>query len=112
MGTMGGALLLYVVAALAEIAGCFSFWAWARLGKSALWLAPGMVSLAAFAWVLTRIDAEFAGRAYAAYGGVYIAASLGWLWAVEGTRPDRWDLAGTVLCLTGAAVILLGPRSA
>jgi small multidrug resistance family-3 protein len=109
---MGGALLLYVVAALAEIAGCFSFWAWARLGKSALWLAPGMVSLAAFAWVLTRIDAEFAGRAYAAYGGIYIAASLGWLWAVEGARPDRWDLGGTVLCLMGAAMILLGPRSA
>ena len=109
---MGGALLLYAAAALAEIAGCFSFWAWARLGKSALWLGPGMVSLAAFAWVLTRIDAEFAGRAYAAYGGVYIAASLGWLWMVEGSRPDRWDLAGTVLCLTGVAVILLGPRSA
>jgi len=113
---MGGALLLalllYVGAALAEIAGCFSFWAWARLGRSALWLGPGMVSLAAFAWVLTRIDADFAGRAYAAYGGVYIAASLGWLWVVEGSRPDRWDLAGAALCLTGAAVILLGPRTA
>jgi small multidrug resistance family-3 protein len=109
---MGGALLLYVAAALAEIAGCFSFWAWARLERSVLWLAPGMLSLAAFAWVLTRIDADFAGRAYAAYGGVYIAASLGWLWAVEGSRPDRWDLAGAALCLTGAAVILLGPRTA
>jgi small multidrug resistance family-3 protein len=71
-----------------------------------------MLSLAAFAWVLTRIDSDFAGRAYAAYGGVYIAASLGWLWAVEGARPDRWDLVGTTLCLTGAAVILLGPRNA
>ena len=109
---MGGALLLYIAAALAEIAGCFSFWAWARLGRSVLWLAPGMLSLAAFAWVLTRIDAEFAGRAYAAYGGVYIAASLGWLWVVEGSRPDCWDLAGTALCLTGTAVILLGPRNA
>ena len=109
---MGGALLLYVAAALAEIAGCFSFWAWARLGRSAFWLAPGMLSLAAFAWVLTRIDADFAGRAYAAYGGVYIAASLGWLWVVEGSRPDRWDFAGAALCLTGAAVILLGPRTA
>jgi small multidrug resistance family-3 protein len=109
---MGGALLLYVAAALAEIAGCFSFWAWARLERSVLWLAPGMLSLAAFAWVLTRIDADFAGRAYAAYGGVYIAASLGWLWVVEGSRPDRWDFAGAALCLTGAAVILLGPRTA
>jgi small multidrug resistance family-3 protein len=71
-----------------------------------------MLSLASFAWVLTRTDADFAGRAYAAYGGVYIAASLGWLWMVEGARPDRWDLAGATLCLTGAAVILLGPRTA
>jgi len=103
---------LYVAAALAEIAGCFSFWAWVRLGRSVLWLVPGMLSLAAFAWVLTRTDADFAGRAYAAYGGVYIAASLGWLWMVEGARPDRWDIAGATLCLTGAAVILLGPRTA
>ena len=109
---MGGAFLLYVAAALAEIAGCFSFWAWVRLGRSVLWLVPGMLSLAAFAWVLTRIDADFAGRAYAAYGGVYIAASLGWLWVVEGSHPDRWDFAGAALCLTGAAVILLGPRNA
>jgi small multidrug resistance family-3 protein len=112
MRIMGGAFLLYVAAALAEIAGCFSFWAWARLGRTAFWLVPGMLSLAAFAWILTRIDAEFAGRAYAAYGGVYIAASLGWLWMVEGARPDRWDLVGAALCLTGASVILLGPRTA
>ncbi|QQP89265.1 YnfA family protein [Skermanella sp. TT6] len=108
---MAATFLLYAGAALAEIAGCFSFWAWARLGKSAFWLLPGMASLAAFAWILTRIDADFAGRAYAAYGGVYIAASLGWLWAVEGARPDRWDLAGTALCLAGAAVTLFGPRN-
>jgi len=77
-----------------------------------LWLAPGMASLALFAWTLTRIDADFAGRAYAAYGGIYILVSLAWLWAVEGTRPDRWDALGATLCLPGAAVILLGPRGA
>ncbi|EWY40434.1 membrane protein [Skermanella stibiiresistens SB22] len=109
---MAATFLLYAGAALAEIAGCFSFWAWARLGKPAFWLAPGLFSLAAFAWILTRIDADFAGRAYAAYGGVYIAASLGWLWVVEGARPDRWDLAGTGLCLVGTAIILFGPRNA
>ena len=97
-------------AAVCEIAGCFAFWAWLRLGKSALWLAPGMIALALFAFLLTRIGAGFAGRAFAAYGGVYIAASLAWLWAVEGVRPDRWDLLGAALCLTGAAVILLVPR--
>lgn len=103
--------IVYVLAAIAEIAGCFSFWAWLRLGKSPLWLAPGMVSLAAFAWLLTRVDSDAAGRAYAAYGAVYICASLAWLWAVEGTRPDRWDVMGAAICLAGAAIILLGPRS-
>lgn len=70
-----------------------------------------MASLAAFAWLLTLVDASHAGRAYAAYGGVYIAASLGWLWTVEGTRPDRWDMIGAAVCLAGAAIILFGPRS-
>ena len=104
------AYLFYVAAAVAEIAGCFAFWAWLRLGKSALWLLPGTLSLLLFAWLLTRIDALFAGRAYAAYGGVYIAASLGWLWLVEKAKPDRWDLIGAAICLVGSAVILLGPR--
>lgn len=105
-----GNIAAYLLAALAEIAGCFAFWAWLRLGKSALWLVPGMASLALFAWALTRIDADFAGRAYAAYGGIYIAASLFWLWAVEGTRPDRWDGLGAAICVLGAMVILFGPR--
>lgn len=102
--------LVYAAAALAEIAGCFAFWAWLRLGKSALWALPGLASLAAFAGLLTLVEAPAAGRAFAAYGGVYIAASLGWLWAVEGVRPDRWDLMGGSLCLIGAAAILAGPR--
>ncbi len=100
----------YAGAAVAEIAGCFTFWAWLRLGKSALWIAPGTLSLIIFAVLLTRIEAEFAGRAFAAYGGVYIAASLVWLWLVEGTMPDRWDVIGAAVCLVGAAVILFGPR--
>jgi small multidrug resistance family-3 protein len=102
----------YAGAAFAEIAGCFSFWAWLRLGKSPWWLVPGGVSLALFAYLLTLVDSSAAGRAYAAYGGVYIVASLLWLWAVEGARPDRWDLAGAALCLSGAFLILFGPRAA
>jgi len=104
--------LVYVGAALAEIAGCFSFWMWLREGKPIWWLAPGMISLAIFAWLLTLVDSAAAGRAYAAYGGVYIIASLGWLWRVEGVRPDRWDAIGAVICLVGAATILLGRRIA
>ena len=104
------AYLIYALAALAEIAGCFAFWAWLKLDKSALWLAPGVVSLALFAWLLTLIDSEAAGRAYAAYGGVYIAASLLWLWLAEGVRPDRWDLTGMAVALIGSAIILAGPR--
>jgi small multidrug resistance family-3 protein len=103
---------LYALAALAEIAGCFAVWAWMRLGASALWLFPGLVSLAAFAWLLTLAPTDFAGRAYAAYGGIYIAASLVWLWAIEGQRPDTWDLAGALLCVLGAAIILFAPRAA
>ena len=93
--------LVYLAASLAEIAGCFAFWAWFRLDKSPLWLVPGVVSLMLFAWLLTRVDSDAAGRAYAAYGGVYICASLIWLWAVEGVRPDRWDAGGATLCLIG-----------
>ena len=102
---------IYVAAALAEIAGCFAFWAVLRQGASPAWLAAGVASLLLFAWLLTRVEVEAAGRAYAAYGGVYVAASLAWLWAVEDVRPDRWDLTGSAICLVGAAVVLFGPRS-
>lgn len=102
----------YIGAALAEIAGCFAFWAWLRLDKSAWWLAPGIASLMLFAYLLTLVDSPAAGRAYAAYGGIYIVASLGWLWMVEGVRPDRWDVGGAALCLAGAVLILAGPRPA
>jgi small multidrug resistance family-3 protein len=102
----------YIGAALAEIAGCFAFWAWLRLDKTAWWLAPGIASLMLFAYLLTLVDAPAAGRAYAAYGGIYIVTSLGWLWMVEGVRPDRWDVSGAALCLVGAVLILAGPRPA
>ena len=102
--------LVYVGAAVVEIAGSFAFWAWLRLDKSILWVLPGIVSLIIFAALLTRIDAAFAGRAFAAYGGVYIMASLAWLWRIEGMQPDHWDLIGGAICLIGAAVIIFGPR--
>ncbi|VDS09040.1 hypothetical protein PARHAE_02229 [Paracoccus haematequi] len=103
---------LYLAAALSEIAGCFAFWAWLRLNRSPWWLVPGMASLALFAWLLTLSPADHAGRAYAVYGGVYITASVLWMWLAEGRRPDQWDVTGTAICLAGAALILWGPRAA
>jgi small multidrug resistance family-3 protein len=103
---------VFIAAALAEIAGCFAFWAWWRLDKSPLWLLPGVASLMLFAWLLTLADSSAAGRAYAAYGGIYIAASLLWLWLAEGVRPDRWDMAGAAICIAGASLILFAPRAA
>jgi len=101
-------LLVYTGTALFEIAGCFAFWAVFRLHRSAWWLILGVLSLILFAFLLTRIDVTLAGRAYAAYGGIYILSSLVWMWAVENQFPSRWDLTGAGLCLIGTLVILAG----
>ena len=100
----------YFGAAVCEIAGCYAFWSWLRLGRSAWWTLPGALSLLLFALALTRVDldAATAGRAYAAYGGVYIVSSLIWLWMVEGVTPDVQDLAGCGVCLAGMAILLWG----
>ncbi len=102
--------IAFIVAAIAEIAGCFAFWVWVRYDKSVWWLVPGVLSLIVFAYALTFVQSAAAGRAYAAYDGIYIAASLIWLWAVEGFRPDRWDVTGAVICLVGMGVILFAPH--
>jgi small multidrug resistance family-3 protein len=104
-------LLVFIVTAIAEIAGCFGFWAWLRLGKSSLWAIPGIASLLLFGYLTTKLDAPLAGRAYAAYGGIYVATSIFWLWLVEGVGPDRWDLAGALICVAGTLVILFGRRA-
>jgi len=101
----------YIGAALAEIAGCFAFWAWLRLDKPVWWVLPGLLALVLFAYLLTLVDSAAAGRTYAAYGGVYIVSSVCWLWLVEGVRPDRWDAVGAVVCLIGAMIIVAGPRA-
>jgi small multidrug resistance family-3 protein len=102
--------IVYAFAAVFEIAGCFAFWAWLRLGKPVGWLVPGMASLALFAWLLTLVPSEAAGRTFAAYGGIYIVASLAWLWLVEARVPDRFDIGGALVCLAGSAIILFAPR--
>ena len=102
--------LWYALAAFFEIAGCYALWLWLRLDRNWLWILPATGSLFLFGLILTRIDSVFAGRAYAAYGGVYIVASLVWLSAVERVRPTVSDFVGVSLCLLGAIVILFGPR--
>jgi small multidrug resistance family-3 protein len=104
--------LFFFLAALCEIGGCFAFWTWLRLNKSPLYAIPGILALLTFAIFLTKIDSPFAARAYAAYGGIYIATSLLWLKGVEGVTPDRYDILGAVLCLAGASLTLFAPRPA
>jgi len=99
-------LAAFVVAAGLEIAGCFAFWSWLRRGASPLVTIAGVASLIGFAIVLTRVDAPFAGRAYAAYGGIYIAASLVWLWVVEHQRPTLTDLVGASVAIAGALIVI------
>lgn len=103
--------MIYALAALAEIGGCFAVWSVLRQGAPRFWLVLGLASLMGFAVLLARSDALFAGRAYAAYGGVYIAAALMWLWAVEGVAPRGADILGGAVCLIGAGIILWGERA-
>ena len=99
---------LYFLAAFFEILGCYSFWVYFRLDKSYWFLALGVLSLIAFAYALTKVNLEFAGRAYAVYGGIYIVSSLLWLYFVEKQEFNRWDLIGSTLCILGVFVILFG----
>jgi small multidrug resistance family-3 protein len=102
------ATALFAVTAAAEIGGCYLVYLWLRVGKSAWLLVPAAASLALFALLLTLHPAA-AGRTYAAYGSVYIAAAIAWLWAIEGIRPSAWDVAGVAVALAGMAVIVLQP---
>ncbi|RZJ03575.1 MAG: YnfA family protein [Rubrivivax sp.] len=102
-------LALYAVTALAEILGCYFVWLWLVKEKPVWLLLPAALSLGAFAWLLTLHDTA-AGRVYAAYGGVYIAAALAWLWLVDGVKPTGWDIAGVAVSLAGMALIAFQPR--
>ncbi|MBU6493020.1 MAG: YnfA family protein [Burkholderiales bacterium] len=102
-------VLLFVVTAVAEIVGCYLPYRWLRQGRSVWLLVPAALSLAAFAWLLAQ-QPTAAGRTYAAYGGVYIAVAILWLWVVEGIEPTGWDWLGVLLTLTGMALIAFQPR--
>lgn len=105
--TMLKTTALFVVTAVAEILGCYLTYLWLRQGKSIVLLVPAALSLAGFAWLLTLHPAA-AGRTYAAYGGVYVSAGIGWLWVVEKQPPTPRDLFGVAICLAGMLVIGTG----
>ncbi|GGC11417.1 UPF0060 membrane protein [Marinobacterium zhoushanense] len=101
---------LFLITALAEIVGCYLPYLWLREGRSIWLLLPAAASLAAFAWLLS-LHPTAAGRVYAAYGGVYIAMAILWLWVIDGIRPTVWDLIGSAVALLGMAIIMFAPRS-
>lgn len=103
-------LLLFVATAIAEIVGCYLPWLVVKQGQPLWLLLPAAAALATFAWLLT-LHPTAAGRVYAAYGGVYIAVAILWLWLVEGIRPTIWDISGSLVALAGMAIIMLAPRS-
>ncbi|NRH26714.1 YnfA family protein [Pseudomonas sp. MS19] len=100
---------LFVLTALAEIIGCYLPYLWLKQGKSIWLLLPALLSMSLFAWLLT-LHPTAAGRVYAAYGGVYIATALIWLWLVDGIKPSHWDLIGGGVALLGMAIIMFAPR--
>ena len=102
-------LALYLITALAEIVGCYLPYLWLRQSASIWLLLPAVCSLALFAWLLS-LHPDASGRVYAAYGGVYVAVALAWLWLVDGVRPTMWDLLGVAVILGGMAIIMFAPR--
>ncbi|GAA1739091.1 YnfA family protein [Aeromicrobium alkaliterrae] len=110
--TVTRSIVLFVVAALFEIGGAWLVWQGVRENKGLLWVGGGVIALGIYGFVATlQPDANF-GRILAAYGGVFVAGSLAWGMAVDGFRPDRWDLIGAAVCLVGVAVIMYAPRDA
>jgi small multidrug resistance family-3 protein len=103
-------ILLFVLAAVAEIGGAWLVWQGVREHRGLLWIGAGVIALGAYGFVATlQPDAHF-GRILAAYGGVFVAASLAWGMAFDGFRPDRYDVAGAVVCLLGVVLIMYAPR--
>ena len=104
------ALGLFALTALAEIIGCYLPYLWLKKGKSIWLLLPAVVSLALFVWLLS-LHPTATRRVYAAYGGVYVATAIVWLWLVDGIRPTHWDVLGAAVALLGMAIIMFAPRS-
>lgn len=103
-------LVLFVVAALAEIGGAWLVWQGVREHRGVVFIGAGVAALGAYGFVATLQDDPNFGRILAAYGGIFVAGSLAWGMVVDGFRPDRFDLIGAAVCLVGVAVIMYVPR--
>ncbi|MBF6455276.1 YnfA family protein [Nocardia cyriacigeorgica] len=110
--TVARSVLLFVLAAVAEIGGAWLVWQGVREHRGWAWIGAGVIALGVYGFVATlQPDVNF-GRILAAYGGVFVAGSLAWGMAFDGFRPDRWDMIGAGICLIGVAVIMYAPRPA
>jgi small multidrug resistance family-3 protein len=110
--TVTRSIELFILAAIAEIGGAWLIWQGVREHRGWIWIGAGVIALGVYGFVATlQPDAHF-GRILAAYGGIFVAGSLLWGVALDGFRPDRWDVAGALICLVGVAVIMYAPRSA
>ena len=102
-------LILYILAAVAEIAGAYLIWLWIRGPRPIIYAIAGIAALVLYGLIQTRQELAF-GRAFAAYGAIFILSAAVWGWWIDGTTPDRWDWIGVSICLVGAAVMLFAPR--
>src|SRR4051795_1109825 len=110
--TFARSVLLFVLAAVAEIGGAWLLWQGVREHRGLLWAGAGVVALGGYGFVATlQPDASF-GRVLAAYGGVFVVGSLAWGMVADDFKPDRWDVIGALVCLLGVALIMYGPRPA
>lgn len=100
---------LFVLTAVAEIAGCYCVYLWLVRGGAWWLIVPAALALGVFAWLLT-LHPTAAGRVYAAYGGVYVATAIFWLWLIDGVKPTLWDYAGALICIIGMCIIMFAPR--
>jgi small multidrug resistance family-3 protein len=110
--TVARSILLFILAAIAEIGGAWLIWQGVREHRGSIWIGAGVVALGIYGFVATLQPDSAFGRILAAYGGIFVAGSLLWGMALDGYRPDRWDITGALICLAGVGVIMYAPRGA
>jgi len=103
-------LLVFVIAGICEIGGGYLVWLWIKESKPLYYGIIGLIILGLYGIVATWQPSNF-GRVYATYGGIFIVMSLLWAWRIDGFKPDRYDIIGAVIALTGVMIIMYAPRN-